>query len=296
MSELAPGSLSLEDDQSAQIQPEPEAPAAPVAPPDTPPPVAAAAEDTDPEGTVVNPGGEKLVPLGALAATRQQLRAEKEARERLEAETAAAKQEVEQIRGDWQRVQPLITQLRQPPPPVVPQMDAEAVQYARDLDLYKADGQPDVERARRILDHNARVADDRVRNAVQPLYQQTAQQQSAANFHGALALKDKNGVQVDRGTLERVWSMLPPEMTANPDIARVLYKVAKAEMLDAGLYRTPTQAPAPPVITESLGGNSSPPKELTALDRNMLTAASMKPKDYEAIAATYKPGQTNSLE
>lgn len=296
MNELAPGSLSLEDDQSAQIQPEPEAPAAPVAPPETPPPVAATTEDTDPEGTVVNPGGEKLVPLGALAATRQQLRAEKEARERIEAETEAAKRELEQIRGDWQRVQPLITQLRQPPPAVVPQVDAEAVQYARDLDLYKADGQPDVERARRILDHNARLADDRVKQAVQPLYQQTAQQQSAANFQTAANFTDKNGVKVDKAILQRIWGLVPPELSANPETAGVLYRQAVAEMVLSGAYKTPTQAPAPPVITESLGGNTSQSKELTALDRNMLTAASIKPKDYESIAANYKPGQTNALE
>ena len=78
MSELAPGSVSLEDDTplSAMVEAPP--------PVETPPP---AADEGEVE-TIVNPNGEKLVPLGALAGARERARAEKEAREALEAELA----------------------------------------------------------------------------------------------------------------------------------------------------------------------------------------------------------------
>src|SRR5688572_13497309 len=109
MSELAPGSMSLEADDST-----PEAPATPPQPTETPaqaPETPQQAAEGDPEGTVVNPGGEKLVPLGALAAARQSARAEKEARETLEKELAALKPKAEkfdQVAGEWQAAQPLL--------------------------------------------------------------------------------------------------------------------------------------------------------------------------------------------
>ena len=304
MSELAPGSVSLEEDASASFEPEPQqqAPPTPEAPAQAAP-VPNAEPDPEPEGTIVNPNGEKLVPLSALAAKRQEASTAKAALAEKEAKIAELEQKAqqfEQIKGDWQRVQPLIQQLQQqqqaPPAPQRPVVNERAMQYAKDLDLYKADGTPDVERAQRILDYNAAQAKEQAQQLVQPIYQQTAQQQSAVNFERAAAFKDKNGVQVDRATLQRVWGLMPAEMSANPEIAGVLYKMAIAEMVQGGAYKPPTQAPPPPVITESLGGNASAPKELSPTDRSMISAASIKPKEYESISANFKPGQSNSLE
>lgn len=304
MSELAPGSLSLEENESAQLDPEPAAPAPETAPP--PQQAAPPADDLEPEGTIVNPNGEKLVPLSALAAKRQEASTAKAALAEKDAKIAELEQKAqqfEQIKGDWQRVQPLIQQLQQQqqvpqalPKPVGPLSQQDAIDYARDLDLYKADGTPDVDRAQRLALRQQTLAQQTAQQVVQPLYQNSAQQQSVANFERAASFKDKNGVQVDRGTLQRIWSLVPPELSANPETAGVLYRQAVAEMVLTGNYRTPSQAPPPPLVTESLGGNNSVAKELTALDRQMMTAGQIKAKDYETISSNFKPGQVNALE
>ncbi|HYF37258.1 MAG TPA: hypothetical protein VD994_18295, partial [Prosthecobacter sp.] len=277
MNELAPGSMSLEVDESVVDSP-PLTPEAPQPAPEAPP-QAADSTDGDPEGTVVNPGGEKLVPLGALAGTRQQLRAEKEARERLEAELASIKpkaQQFEQIAGEWQAVQPLLQQIKsgqyQPPAPQPPQVNEAALRYAKDLDLYKPDGTPDVERAQRILNYNATLAQEQAKALVAPIYQNHAQQQSVNNFEQAASYKDKNGVQVDRAILQDIWSKVPAELSSQPGVASVLWRVALAETFMAGKHKAPVQAPPPPQFTESLGGNTAQPKELSAIDRAMMSA------------------------
>lgn len=307
MSELAPGSVSLEEDASAQFtqEPTPEAPPAPEAPAETQQ-TAPPADDPEPEGTIVNPNGEKLVPLSALAAKRQEASTAKAALAERDAKIAALEQKaqkLDQIQGDWQRVQPLIQQLQSgqfPPPqapaPAGPLSPQDAIDYAKDLDLYKADGSPDVDRAQRLAARQQSLAERSAQQAVQPLYQNNAQQQSAVNFQTALNFKDKNGVQIDKPTLERVWGMMPAEMSARPEIAGVLYKIAVAEMVQAGAYKTPTQAPPPPLITESLGGNGTAPRELSKLDRDIIAAGQIKVKDYESISSAFKPGQINALE
>lgn len=290
----------MEEDQGGQLEPTPP-PAQTEAPPQAPP-VQNAEPEPEPEGTVVNPGGEKLVPLTAVVDLRGKVRAEKEAREKLEAEVTelrAKKTQFEAAAADFRRIEPLIQKLQQQPPPPAPAgplSPQDAIDYAKDLDLYKADGTPDVDRAQRLALRQQHLAQQTAQQVVQPLYQTSAQQQSQANFNHALNFKDKNGVQIDKPTLERVWGMMPPEMSARPDIAGVLYKVAIAEMVQAGLYKGSVAPPPPPQFTESLGGNGAAPRELTQLDRNMITAGQIKAKDYESISSNFKPGQTNSLE
>ena len=304
MNELAPGSLSLEDENpSLESLSQPETPPPT---PDTPaPPVdnAAPAEDAEPEGTVVNPNGEKLVPLNVVADLRGKVRdtkAEIATRDAKIAELEAQTRDIERIRAEWQVVQPLIQQLKQPQSPAQapagPLNAQEALEYAKDLDLYKADGTPDVDRAQRLAARQQAIAQTQAQALVQPLYANTAQAQSSAHFEQAANFKDKNGVQVDRDTLKQIWSMVPAELSAQPGVAGILYKVALAESITGGKYKTPVQAPPPPVITESLGGGTGAPKELSTLDRAMMSAGQIKSKDYEDISARFKPGATNVLE
>jgi hypothetical protein len=301
MNELAPGSMSLEVEENpvAETPTAPEPTDAPAQTEHTP----QQAADADPEGVVINPGGEKLVPLGALAAARQSARAEKEARERLEAEIAQVREKAtkyDQVAGEWQAAQPLLQQLRngtyQPTPPPAPRVNEQALQYAKDLDLYKPDGTPDVERAQRILNYNAAQAQEQAQRLVQPIYATHAQQQSQSNLQAALSFKTQNGVQADPEVVKQIWSMVPPELSSQPGVAAVLYKVALAESLTAGKTKLPTAAPPPPQFTESLGGGAPAPRELTAVDRAMMSAGGIKQKDYESISERFKPGQANSLE
>lgn len=300
MSDVAPGTMSLEDDALAP-EPEPQAPPAP----EPPAPEAVApqnADDAEPEGVIVNPGGEKLVPLSALAAARQAAREAK-------AEAAALKpkaERVDQIVAEWNAAQPLLQRAMQqqqaPPPPAPapkgPLSDQDAIEYAKDLDLYKADGTPDTDRAQRLAARQQKIAESQAQQYVQPLMQHNAQQQSAFNFEKVAAFKDNSGIVVDRGILQQFWSAVPPEMSAKPEIAAVLYRQALAEMVLQGKIK-PGQtivAPPPPQITESIGGGAPARREPDAIERGFMQAAGIKPKDYEAMSARFKPGQRNSLE
>lgn len=261
-----------------------------------------AGEDTEPEGTIVNPNGEKLVPLSALAAKRQEATTAKAALAEKEALIASLQEKAtkyDQVAGEWQAVQPLIQQLKngqQPPQaPQAPQVNEQALNYAKYLDLYKADGTPDVDRAQRIMDLNAAQARETAQQMVQPLYQHSAQQQSALLRERVASQAAPNGIVVDRAILDQIWSMVPAEMSARPEVAAMLWRQALADTVLSGKYKAPVTAPPPPVQTESLGG-SAPVRELSQVDRNMIQAAQIKPSEYEKTAANYKPGASNSLE
>src|SRR5688572_33084366 len=300
MSEIPAGSMSLEDDTPlSEVVTPPE-------PVETPAPPVQAAED-EPEGTIVNPGGEKLVPLGALAGAREKARQANEAREALEAELATLRPKAalaDQIKGEWDAVQPMIQSVRngtyQPAKPAEkpagPLSEQEAVEYAKDLDLYKADGTPDVARAQRLAARQEALAARSAQALVAPLHQQSAQQQSAANLATVSTWKDPTGAQVDQGILREVWNLMPAEMTAQPNIARVMYSVALGEMMLRGKHKIPTQPPPPPLQTESLGGGNTARAELSNQERGFIEAVGMKAKEYEETSARFKPGERNSLE
>lgn len=293
MSEVPDGSVSLED----PITPDPVE--------ETPPPVAEAAappanpEDVEPEGTIVNPGGEKLVPLSALVNQRREAAAAK-------AELAALKPKAEkfdQVAQEWQAVQPLIQQVRngtyQPPKPVEtpagPLTEQDAIEYAKDLDLYKADGTPDTARAQRLAARQEALADRKAQQYIAPLQQQSAQQQSAAHFEHVASWKDTTGAVVDRAILQDIWSKMPAELTAQPNVAAVMYRVALAETMLQGKHKAAPVPPPAPQHTESIG--AAPTRsEMSAFERNFTQAVDMKPKEYEAISSRYKPGERNSLE
>lgn len=297
MSELAPGSVSLDDDP--QLAPDP-----PTPDPAAPPPVV---EETDPEGTIEGSGGVKFVPLGAVVETRGKLKDAKAALEAANAELAALKPKAEkfdQVKGEWDAVQPLIQQVRngtyQPATPqqkpAGPLSDADAIEYAKDLDLYKADGTPDVARAQRLATRQQQISDRSTQQAMQPYQQQTAHQQSASNFEAVATWRDKTGAVVDRGVLQDIWSKMPAELTAQPNVAAVMYRVALAETMLQGKHKAAVVPPPPAQHTEGLGGGQPGRTELTTFERGFIDATNMKPKEYEDISARFKPGERNSLE
>lgn len=289
--ELPAGSVSLEE--------EPQTP-----PVETPPPVVAQTppanpEDADPDGTVVNPGGEKLVPLSALAAARQAARDAK-------AEVATLKpkaERVDQIVSEWQAAQPILErakQLAQQPPPPAPKgplSDQEAMDYAKDLDLYKADGTPDTDRAQRLASRQQAIAEKQAQQYVQPLIQHTAQGQSRANFEQAANFKQpQTNIQVDREILTQVWNSVPPEMSAQPNVAAVLWQTALGQMVIQGKLKPGTAPPPPVVETASIGGSVPVAASLNAMDHSFRTAADMSEKDFTATREKYQAGRVNSLE
>ena len=304
-SELAPGSMSLEDDAPAPETPPP--PDTPAETAQTPPQATQQADDGDPDGTIEGSGGVKFVPLSAVAEAREKVRAAKAEAEAVKAEAAQLREKAakfDQVAGEWQAAQPLLQQLRngtyQPAAPLAkpagPLSPQDAIEYAKDLDLYKADGTPDVDRAQRLAVRQQALAEQQAKTLVQPLYQHTAVQQSSANFERIAAYKDPSGIQVDRSILQQIWNMVPPELSSQQGVASILYNQALAETVKQGKYKTPTAPPAPAVHTESIGGGGNAPRELSSFERNFAQAAGIKNKDFEAISSQYKPGERNVLE
>ena len=293
MTDEVPGSLSLDED----------------APPldqqmgtETPPPEPDA--EPEPEGTVEIPTG-KVVPLQALQAERHAKKQEREARERLEQEVVGLRDKagkLDQIAGEWQAVQPLIQQIQRgeyqkaaPKASAGPLSDAEAVEYAKDLDLYKVDGTPDTDRAQRLAARNQKLVEHQTQQALAPFAQQTATQQSRSLFEQAATMKDPSGATVDKNILQQFWQMVPAELSAQPQVATILHRVAVAESLIQGKYKGLT-TPPPVVETASLGGGGAPKDSLTAVDRRFLEASDMKSDEYTKIGSRFKPGQHNVLE
>lgn len=301
MSELNPGSVSLEESDA----PEPviETPAPVTETPATPPPTV----DDDPEGTIEGSGGVKFVPLGAVVETRGKLKeakAELEARDAKIAELSKKAELADRIQGEWNAVQPLVQSLRngtyRPQQPVQqpagPLSAQEAVEYAKDFDLYKTDGTPDVERAQRIAQRHESQIQRATQSAVAPLHQQTALQQSTVLRQQVSQIKDASGQSVNPAYLEKVFAGVPPEMAARPEIASVLYYAAKGMEAHEGKGTKAIVQPAPVLTTESLSNSTPGRSELSQFERNFIQSANMKPKEYESISAGFKPGERNELE
>lgn len=286
--ELPPGSFSLEEDT--------EIVSAPVT-------ADAASEEPEPEGTVEIPTG-KVVPLHALQDERAKA---KEAR----AEADAARAELEAARLKVQNYATLEDKLREAMPyieetrrrltekpahaePVGPLAPQEAVEWAKDLDLYKADGTPDVERAQRLATRNEALAAKQAQRMVAPFQAQNAAQQASQMYQELSGMKDAQGRQVDPAALKQMWGSVPAELAARPEVASVLYYAAKgyAEHHSKGAREV---SPAP-VPTESLGGSRPESAALSEMELKAIAAAGIKPAEYRKQVAGYKPGHNNVLE
>jgi len=275
--------------------------------PETPPPVEG---DGEPDGTIEGSGGVKFVPLSAVIAERTQRKEATRALAGKDAEIAdlrAKAGQLDAIKNEWDQLQPVLEKVRrgeyqevkhEEPGPPQPLTQADALDYAKDLDLYKADGTPDVDRAQRLAARQEAISARQTAKAVAPYQATQAQRESVEMRNQVAAMKDSYGYQVDPVILERVWSMVPPEISAQPNVASVLHRVAFSEAVMAGKHPAfkAGQQPPPVVPTESLGGGRAP--EMTSfneLDKRFSSAAGITKERYVTAAAAFKPGQRNSL-
>ena len=279
--------------------------------PQEPPPVEAQTpEEPEPEGTITIPQG-KVVPLGAVQAERGKRKEAEKQLNALQAELQALKPKAErydEAAQYLQQAQPiieairnrpdLVAQAKNPPKqeqPKGPLTDEQALATAKALDLFKADGAHDVDRAQEIAKVFAGVSAQQAQAAVAPFHQQTVMQQSMANRNYILSLKDPAGnALVDPQELDKVWRDVPPDMTARPEVANVLYLTALGLQTQSG--KTPKQPLSPPLVTESLGGSKPGPETLSHVDEAFLRASSMDKKTFVATRERWKPGVSNSLE
>jgi len=300
---LPPGALSLEDNPTIVGITEKTN--------DPPPAGDPGDEDPTPEGTIEGSGGVKFVPLDAVIAERTGRKAATKENAELKTKLTAAEQKAakyDELAGYVEQARPIIERVRanpalandQPPARVeAPKAlsDTEAVEYAKDLDLYKPDGTPDVDRAQRLAGRQAELASRSAQAAIAPFQANDAQRASHAMQQQIAAYKDNNGHTVDAGVLKEIWAGIPPELSAKPEVAAVLYQMALGQSIMQGKYGGLKPAgPGAVVPTESLGGGGKVRAEIDQTGAKFARAADIKTADFQKTAERFKPGQVNSLE
>lgn len=306
-------SVNLEDGTEvvgnalATGEPPPPAPDTPAAPPPPPNP-----DETDPEGTIEGSQGVKFAPLGAVQAERARRKAAEKAATEKDAQIAALKQKADafdEASVYLDQAKPIIETLKSRPDlvalaknppakqePAGPLSKEEAEQYAKVLDLYKADGSLDVDRAQTAAKLNASLAQRQAAQAVAPFQQREAAQQSEYNRRTILNLKDANGnALVDPDALNTVWRTVDAETSANPQVATTLYRLALGLQAEKGM--TTRREPTPePTLSESVGAGKPGPETLNSVGQAFQRASGLNLKEYTALRETVKPGESNVLE
>lgn len=285
MSDEVPTNLiNVEDDT-------PEPPVAVVEPDPAPAPV----EEHPAEVDAVEVGGQKYVPVSVLRAIREDAKALKERAGRVDALEA----EVAQTRPYMQFLQQNPDLLKRPAP--VPQaapaatVDPKLESLAKSLDLYTADGTLDLVRATTIKSLIDDSAQQVAQATVQPWQEQNAQAASTRNYHAMLNTSAPNGVKPDRNAFNALWSQLPASLTADASVAAMLQLMATG----ATVMQTKAQpAPpaAPPLVTESPGGNVSKRTALSALEQGVARQRGISDAKMQELSVGFKPGRTNVLE
>jgi hypothetical protein len=164
--------------------------------------------------------------------------------------------------------------------------------------LYTAAGHLDVAAGKRALAREHKIAAAAAREAAQevvgPLQQQSASREAQVQQARIAAIKDKRGRTVAPEMVQRLFSQVPPEMAANPDVAAILYFAAKG--MAAHNEDDSVPAPGPVVTTEAPGGRAPAGSVMTDLDRRMARVLDRSNADYQKSSARFKPGMPNSLE
>ena len=292
-------------------EPEPSIEGAQITGPDpTVAPDPAPDDDSEPDGTVAGEGGRKYVPLDAVREARRSAKEAKQSLAQMQQELEAARQKAarfDELSGYVEQARPIIEAVRsrpdllqsarQPAPkPAGPLSDADAEAYAKDLDLYKPDGTPDVERAQRLAQRQQQLAEASARSALQPLEQREAAQKATYLKQRVASHKDKFGQTVDPQILDQIWNLVPPELSSQENVAALLHRVALAESLMQGKIQAGVQVP-PAVATEGLGGPSRPEaRGLSDPEERFRRAADIDSKSFASVASKFKPGAVNTLE
>ena len=277
---------------------EEDAPAAPA--PEAVAPVAA--EDDIPEAITVTTG-ERMVPVAALRAVREQLKARPTAEDH-----AALKQQLDEARpyAEFLRNNPHLMQPQAPPaaPVVQPQDDAELIELAKTLELYDAQtGKPDTKRADVIRNMTRTTAQQIAQQTIAPVQERTYEQQAAQNLHQvANTMKDADGRTIDQEfmatAIRTITANLPKaeamRVLADPTVANVVGLVAQG--LQAQSRKTPAQpAQLPPALhVESAGGQTD--IQMSEGSRRLMRATGRTESDWTTAAKKYTPGRSNVLE
>lgn len=261
----------------------------------------APAEDDIPEAVEVTPG-QRMVPVGALKAVRDELRALKPHAERaqqLEAYVNDVRPYVEFLKNNPQILQP-----QQPQAPAAPaEADPSLVELARTLELYDpTTGQPDVKRAEKIRTLTQNEARQIAQQTIAPLQEGTNESRAAANLQQILSTaKDADGRALDQAYLVEAVKPITQGLTkaealrvlADPGVANLIKLTALG--LQASTKRSAPQPPGtPPLQVESPGGGSG--FVMNEDSRKLAKLAGISEADYAERAKKFVPNRNNPLE
>lgn len=248
--------------------------------PDLPPP---AADAPPPVAATPEPPKEETVPVPVLLSERRARQDAERRAERLEAELQAA---------------------RNPPKPVVdiPDVsDDQAEKFARRYELYTPNGL-DLARAKQMIADNRKETEEVARRAaeqvIEPLRRTTATQASKDNFLWAAQQTDANGDPlVDPKALAEVWATFPPELAANPEVAKVILKATVGEQVMSRAAKPVTRRlDREPALSEPPGGQRGGGYTISNVEKKVAQSLGIKDTDWESRAKTYQPGAPNRLE
>lgn len=251
------------------------------------------------------PDGDKLVPLSALTATRKALKAAKQAA----TDSPALKQQLEQAQQQLQAVAPLADAFRalqqapqQQPAPVAPVEDTtELDEIARDFDFFRADGTPDLDKARRVQTRETKRATAIAQQQTAPLVHNTLTERAQHNIERAKATTlpgttEKADPVILDGMIQQILQQPNGlQMLASHEAMIELWKNAYVNTQIARTARGGGQPPAPvvpkpavvptaPVFRESAGGHVAQAKPLSAMEKRAAKDAGMTEDEFKAIA------------
>lgn len=298
-------------DETPQTPPEtPPAETKPETPPAPPVEPTVDSLDADLETHAIDiPDGDRLVPLSVVTALREKARSLKEGAERaatLETEVQALKSEAARINPVLEAAKALVAQAQaqaqqptQGPQQDPPEAVAEQEAVARDLDLWKQDGTPDLERAKRVIARERANATAAAQQATAPLIVQNLVSQARANLARAKVTKDADGNGPDPAVLDELFGRLGQSidglrMLASPENARHVWNQAYAMSRTTG-EKKPNLPPAPPapkapLHVEQAGGRSGPAIAMNAGDKAVARDLGLTDKQYQETLAKMPEG------
>lgn len=280
------------DVESGTPPPEPTPEPAPAPPQAQTPPAA----PPDPES--VDVGGEKMVPLAALQAEREQVR-------QLRQKAAQVDQAVEWVNThkpyiEFLQNNPQLLQPRQPDPapsPVQPQQDETLVQLARTLDLYTPDGQPDAKRAGVIRNMVKTEAQTIAQETVKPLAEMTTREKAQVNLRDAKAVTLPDGRRPNGQILDMLWQQGDARVLATPEGAAAAVAIAVGLEGFQAQPAAPPQPPAtPPVVTEPAGGRNLNRPAVSEFEQRVMQLRGITPQKYAEYTRNFRSGAANVLE
>jgi hypothetical protein len=159
----------------------------------------------------------------------------------------------------------------------------------------------DVGRAKRIIADNRsemkRVATQAADEAVGPVRSEAAKAAAREQFVRVATEANSQGLLSDPVSEAMVarYKVLPPELTALPEVADLLLSASIGDAVRAGKKRVAAPSKEP-VFSESPGGQRGTGYTISNIEKKVADSRGISHADWEKAAKTYQPGQPNRLE